>query len=106
MEEEILRSIKLRAVTESDDLIQDMIQDCIEELKDYLNYSDLENLPESMKTVVKELVLIKINLDGAQGLTTEKMEGVTQNYLQDIPKYLRRRILARRKLPRCQHVSE
>ena len=65
MEEEILKKILLRpGVPDSEELIKDMIHDCIEEIRDAINYREEDEFPPSLYGVVKELVLEKINRDG------------------------------------------
>lgn len=105
MDKDIISSLLLREGIENKELITDMVNDCIQELKDYLNYEDKEVLPDSTSSIVKELVLIRYNRDGAEGIQSEGFSGVSTSYMDDIPKALKRRINAKRRLPRCNHVN-
>ena len=102
MEEEILQKIKLRpGVPDNELLLKDMIHDCVLEIKDAINYNVDEALPESLYGVVKELVLEKINMDGAQGIQSESHTfGGSTTYLDDIPKSVKRQIYRYRRLKR------
>ncbi len=105
MESVILNSLKLRQGMPDEDVLKDMISDCVDELKDYLNYLPEDTLPQGVKGIVKELVLIKVNTDGVQGLKSESKEGTSSSYIEDVPKALKRRIFSKRKLPRCNSVN-
>lgn len=100
-EEKILESILLRPgfETENSEILMDMISDCIAELRDAVNYREDEDIPESLHGVVKELVCMKFNQDGSQGIQSESQSsGGSVTYLDDIPKPLRRRIYKYRRL--------
>lgn len=102
MEEKILSSILLRPGTKSrEDLLRDMIADCVAELKDLLNYKPDDVIPEALYGVVKELVLTQFNLDGVQGIQSESQSsGGSTSYTSDLPKKLKMRIYQYRKLRR------
>lgn len=102
MEEKILSSILLRPDTKGrEDLLRDMIADCIAELKDLLNYKPDDVIPESLYGVVKELVLTQFNLDGVQGIQSESQSsGGSTSYTSDLPTKLKMWIYKYRKLRR------
>lgn len=103
MEQEILDKIKLRPGTGSvsDALLKDMITDCVTELREFLNYKGSETLPAALQSTVKELVLLKINQDGVQGIQSETQgSGGSVTYLEDIPKPIKQQIYRHRKLRR------
>ena len=93
---DIKDSLKLRPGMPDDALLEDMIADCSQDLMDMLHADELTDEHASM---LKELVLIKINHDGADGLASEGHGSVSTSYLDDLPASLMRRIRARRKLP-------
>ena len=97
MKEKILGSLLLREGMPEESLLFDMISDCELDLKDILHIEELE---EKHSSVLKELVLIKVNHDGVEGLQSESRSGNTTSYLDDLPKALRRKINAMRRLPR------
>lgn len=102
VEKEILESIKRRpGISATDDLLSDMIKDCISDVRDAINYKDGEALPAALCGVVKELVLEKINKDGAQGISAESQSsGGSTTYTDDIPKAIKRKIYKYRRFRR------
>ena len=102
MEEEILKKIMLRpGISDNKELIKDMIHDCIEELREAINYGEEEDIPSSLYGIVKELVLGKLNRDGVQGIQTEShSSGGSTTYLDDIPKSIKRQIYRKRRFKR------
>lgn len=94
---DILNALKLRPGMPKDEVLQDMIQDCTSDLKDILH---LPELTKEHDSILKELVLIKVNHSGTEGIANEGFSGVSTIYLDDLPKSLRRKIAAKRKLPR------
>lgn len=98
--EEILSSIKLRPgiSVNSDELLKDLIEDSIQDVKDFINYSDDEELPCGCISIVKELVIIKCNRLGAEGLSSQNVGGASESYLNDIPKPLKKQLYRYRKI--------
>lgn len=94
---DILNALKLRPGMPKDEVLQDMIQDCTSDLKDMLH---LPALGKEHESILKELVLVKVNHSGVEGISSEGFSGVSTTYLDDLPKSLRRKIAAKRKLPR------
>lgn len=84
--ERILQSVKRRpGVNVGHEMLKDMINDCIEEVRDYINYKDGEEVPASLDGTIKELVFEKLNKDGVQGIQSESLpSGSSTTYLQDI----------------------
>lgn len=100
MEEKILNSLLLRPGMEGRDvLLKDLIKDSIQDVKDYINYSLEEELPEQLKVIVQDVTLIKFNKIGAEGLQSESYSGVSQNYIDGLPKELKSRLRRYRRLP-------
>lgn len=100
MEEQILNSIKLRPgiSNNSDELLNEFITDTVQDVKDFINYSDEEELPTGCVSIVKELVIIKCNQLGNEGLSGTNASGVSENYMNDIPKPLKKKLYKYRKL--------
>lgn len=98
--EEILSSIKLRPgiSVNSDELLKDLIKDSIQDVKDFINYSDEEELPCGCISIVKELVIIKCNRLGTEGLSSQNVGGASESYLNDIPKPLKKQLYRYRKI--------
>lgn len=94
---DILESLMQRPGMPKESLLRDMIEDCEIDLKDLLH---VEKLTDEHRSILKELVLIKINHDGVEGIASESYSGHSTTYLDDLPKTLRRKINSKRKLPR------
>ena len=97
---QVLEGVKLRPgiSNNSDELLKDLINDVITDVKDYINYSDDEELPTKIISVVKELVISKCNTLGAEGLNSQSSNGVSENYTNDIPKSIKKKLNRYRKL--------
>lgn len=100
MEEIILTSIKLRPgiSNNSDELLTDLIQDSIADVKDFLSYEDTEELPHGCINAVKELVISKCNRLGSEGIASQSAGGVAETYTEDIPKPILKKLYRYRKL--------
>ena len=97
---QVLEGVKLRPgiSNNSDELLKDLINDVITDVKDYINYSDSEELPSELISAVKELVIIKCNTLGTEGLNSQSSNGVSENYSNDIPKPIKKKLNRYRKL--------
>lgn len=100
MEERILNSIKLRPGVSNnpDELLNDFISDAILSVKSYLNYKEDETIPVECESVVKELVIIKCNQLGAEGLVSQGTSGISETYVSDIPRPLKKILNRYRKI--------
>lgn len=100
---EILNSIFLRpGMKDADEeLLFDMVNDCIYEIRDAINYREEDEIPKGLYGVIKEMVCAKYNADGSQGIQSESQSsGGSVTYLQDIPKSQKRQIYKYRRLRR------
>ncbi|MEG1415684.1 MAG: phage head-tail connector protein [Clostridium sp.] len=100
IEQRILESLRQRIKNIDEGLVSDLIKDTIEEVKEYINFTDGDTMPLGCEGIVKDLVIIKYNKQGSEGLQSESYSGVSQSYLDDIPKDIKRRLNRYRKLPR------
>lgn len=102
MEEEIFKSLRLRPnlVNISDELLKDLIADSIADVKEYVRYSEDEELPSRLKSVVKDLVVPKCNTLGAEGLSSQSSNGISENYHQGIPDSIKIKLNHYRRLRR------
>lgn len=101
--EAVLDGVLLRpGIKEADiALLEDMVKDCILEVKDAINYREEEEIPQGLYGTVKELVCRKYNQDGIQGIQSESQSsGGSTTYLQDIPVTMKRQIYKYRRLRR------
>ncbi|MDK0734744.1 phage head-tail connector protein [Clostridium perfringens] len=98
----MLDKIKARLNIEDnsrDFLLLDLIEDSEEELKELTNNPNLK-FDRKAEGIVKELVVIKFNRLGAEGLSSESVNGHSQSFIDGLPKDLRTKILSMRKLRR------
>lgn len=82
----MIDSIKLRLGidgTDEDELLFDYIGDVTEDVLELLN---MYALPKKAESIVKDLVVIKYNKNGSEGLSSESYGGVSQHFEDDIPK--------------------
>jgi len=100
--DDILRTIKLRPGISnlSDELLKDFVQDSFSEVADYINLEDGLEMPIGCISIVKDLVVIKANRIGSEGISSESHEGVSQTYIDGIPKEIKTRLRRYRRLPR------
>lgn len=101
-EEKILTSLLLRSgLEDKGEVLTDMIQDSVLEMRAYLNYSENEILPEACVPAVKELTLIRFNRDGTEGIASESQSsGGSTSYMNDLPSTTKRIIRRYRKFKR------
>lgn len=65
------------------------------------NVNGTNDLPDEIAPAVKELVLIRFNRDGAEGISSESQSsGGSTTYSDALPDHVRRIIRKYRKLPR------
>lgn len=100
--EKILSSlISRQGLLGKSNLLEDMLEDSITDVKTFLNYADDEMLPDGCTPAVKELALIRFNRDGTEGILTESQSsGGSTTYSDDIPERIKRMIRRYRRLPR------
>ena len=104
MEEKVLENLLRRQGMPDGVILKEMITDCGQDLKDMLH---IDTLTEEHSSILKDLVLIRVNHDGAEGIASESHSGNATTYLDDLPKSLRRKINSKRRLPiRCEDVSK
>lgn len=96
----ILQSVKLRPGIKNnpDELLLDIINDTIGDVREIINYGENEELPSKCISIVKDLVIIKCNKLGSEGITSESYSGVSQSYIDDIPKDIKKKLYKLRKL--------
>ncbi|MBN1070491.1 hypothetical protein DVV81_04800 [Clostridium botulinum] len=102
MIEKIIESIKLRpGISNVDEfLLADLVQDSVIEVSDYINLKEGKELPIGCISIIKDIVVIKVNKLGSEGVSSESYSGVSQSYTEDIPKDILRKLKRYRKLPR------
>lgn len=100
--DDIVTALKLRPGISnlSTDLLVDIVQDVITNVAEYINLDEGLDIPVSCVSIVKDLVVIKCNKLGAEGLSSTSNSGVSENYVEDIPKDILRKLRRYRKLPR------
>lgn len=101
MENKILESLLKRpGIQGQKDVLADMIQDSIIDMRSMLNYEEDEDLPEGCIPAVKELVLVRYNHDGVEGISSESQSsGGSTTYMDSLPDRVKRAIRKYRRLP-------
>ncbi|EJO5347303.1 hypothetical protein NRP93_001380 [Clostridium botulinum] len=101
-EEMILQSLKLRPGISnfSDELLKDLVSDSYNDVAEFINLNEGDKMPLGCINIVKDLVVVKVNKLGSEGLSSESYSGVSQSYIEDIPKDIKRKLIRKRKLPR------
>lgn len=82
------------------ELLTDIVQDTITDVVEYINLEEGTDVPTSCVSIVKDIVIVKCNKLGSEGLSSESYSGVSQSYIEDIPKDILRKLKRYRKLPR------
>lgn len=81
-------------------LLLDIIDDSIADVKEYINLSEEGILPIKAMGIIKEIAIIRANKVGSEGLSSESYSGVSQSFIDGLPKDTLRKIRRLRKLPR------
>ena len=99
MEKEILESLLKRpGLQDQKDMLIDMIQDSIRDMRVMLNYGDDEKLPDGCISAIKELVLVRYNQDGVEGISSESQSsGGSTTYLESLPRTVKQAVRRYRK---------
>lgn len=102
MEEKILEGLLKRpGLEDKETVLVDMIQDSMIEMRTLLNYKDGEELPEGCIPAIKELVLVRYNQDGVEGISSESQSsGGSTTYLESLPKTVRQAVRRYRRFRR------
>ena len=88
--------------TSKDDILKIYIEDSTEEVKQYINSTDV---PKELEGLIRDIVIIKYNRRGSEGLISENVGGMGRSYLDDIPKEIKRKLKRFRKLPTRENTS-
>lgn len=101
IQEKILQSLKLRPGISnfSDELLKDLISDSFNDVADYIKLKDGDEMPLGCISIIKELVVIKINKLGSEGISSESHEGISQSFIEGIPSGIKMKLRRYRKLP-------
>ena len=101
-EDTILQSLKLRPGISnlSEELLKDFIKDSFNDAAEYINLEKGAEMPAGCISIVKDLVVVKANRIGSEGISSESNEGVSQTYIDGIPKEIKTRLRRYRRLPR------
>lgn len=101
MENKILESLLKRpGLQDQKDILTDMIQDSISDIRIMLNYGEDEELPAGCIPAIKELALVRYNQDGVEGISSESQSsGGSTTYTDALPDRVNRIIRKYRRLP-------
>lgn len=100
-EDKLLQSLKLRPGISnfSDDLLRDIILDVYSDVAECINLIDGVEMPLGCISIIKDLVAIKVNKLGSEGISSESHEGISQSFINDIPNDIKLKLRRYRKLP-------
>ena len=68
--------------TYTDDLINLFIEDTITEIKVYCNREDIDT---ELESVIRRIVIIKLNKINAEGLSSQSFSGVSESFIDGYP---------------------
>ena len=78
--------IMLELTDSSKDLLLEMM---VEDVTEYLEDLGIKKPKESL---IRRLVVLRFNALGSEGLSSESYKGISQNFLDDLPKDIKREI--------------
>ncbi|WGX77596.1 phage head-tail connector protein (plasmid) [Paraclostridium bifermentans] len=87
----------MSASNQPDTLLNDLIEETQEDLKGYLNREDI---PVALNSTLLELIVIKCNRLGTEGISSESFSGVSTSYIDGFSKDVVRKLNRYRKLPK------
>lgn len=79
--------------------MNDVIEDCLNDVKDFINFRTEDVLENGLLTSVCDLSVIRINLTGTEGTSSASKAGTSESFLEDIPKSIQRKLRKYRRLP-------
>lgn len=68
--------------TYTDELINLFIEDTITEIKVYCNREDIDT---ELESVIRRIVIIKLNKINAEGLSSQSFSGVSESFIDGYP---------------------
>lgn len=84
---EILEQIKLLSSNTNEALISLIIEKTIIEISDYTNI-DFDENNQSMINVLVDMVVVKLNRLGTEGIASQSYSGVSESYIDEYPHYI------------------
>lgn len=75
--------IMLGDTTFSDDLINLLIEDTTQEVKIYCNREDID---KELESCIRQIVIIKLNRQNSEGLSSQSFSGVNESYIDGYSK--------------------
>lgn len=102
MENKILKSLMNRlGLEDKEDILKDMIEDSICDMRNMLNYDNEEQIPDGCIPAIKEMVLVRFNQDGVEGISSESQSsGGSTTYMDSLPDKVKRTVRKYRRMPR------
>lgn len=94
----MLNKIKIAldiSTKDKDDLLSLMIEDVQEFI---LNYCNIKELPGKAESLIRRIVVIRYNIMGSEGLSSESYSGISQSFIDGLPKDIKQELGAIRKV--------
>ena len=84
--ETIIKSIGLRpnVAHVSEELLNDLVEDAFNDIRNYIHYRNEEEIPDTLSSVVKNMVISVVNRFGAEGIVTQSFSGASFNFIEGI----------------------
>lgn len=83
------------ADTSKDDLLNLMVEDVQEFI---LNYCNIKELPGKAESLIRRIAVIRYNTLGSEGLSSESYSGISQSFIDGLPKDIKQELGAIRKV--------
>lgn len=93
---ELLQKLKLRVKNIEELLLIDLINDTIEEIRDFTR-QPVDYVIDNMQSIVADMVVIKCNRLGNEGITNISISGANEAYETDIPTPIKKRLYSHRR---------
>ncbi len=94
MRDEIVERVELMIPDADEDVLEMLADDCMDEFRAACCRDDV---PESARPIIVQMVLMRYNQQGAEGLASQSYSGQSESYLTDWPDTVKRGIQRFRK---------
>lgn len=82
-----------------EEYLRDIICDAMNDTVDFINAVITDDIDGRLITPIYDLCVIRINLMGAEGLSSSSKAGTSETYADDLPKSIKAKLRKYRRLP-------
>lgn len=79
--------------------LNDTIIDAVNDVCDYINHIENDELSERLVTPIYDLCMMRLNQTGSEGLSSSGKGGTSETYIDNIPKQIRHKLKKYRRFP-------